>query len=186
MSIPKSRISMPDPHGQQHVVEERGLPSSSPVSEYEKLHDLSISPRKLFQLRSPHASSNGNGNSYCRTSVETSSSVRPRSPTNGSRGYNISTSPRHPSVFSINPGSPTGYRDDLMSSHPLPLPPGSPTSSASRALQPKWKKGKLLGKGTFGHVYMGFNRYLLFLFRGYSIYRISLGCRLPKVFLCLN
>ncbi|CAA6663867.1 unnamed protein product [Spirodela intermedia] len=150
---------MPDSQGQQHVVEERGLPSSCLVSEFEKFNDLSISPRKQFQLSSPHASSNGNGNSYCRTSMETTSSVRPRSPTNGSRGYNISTSPRHPTVFSINPGSPTGYRDDLKSSHPLPLPPGSPTSSSSssRALQPKWKKGRLLGKGTFGHVFLGFN-----------------------------
>jgi hypothetical protein len=54
----------------------------------------------------------------------------------------------------------------------LPLPPGSPTSPSSalsntRPNGPfenpipnlsKWKKGKLLGRGTFGHVYLGFNR----------------------------
>ncbi|XP_021902465.1 mitogen-activated protein kinase kinase kinase 3-like [Carica papaya] len=35
--------------------------------------------------------------------------------------------------------------------HPLPLPPITPIQSS------KWKKGKLLGRGTFGHVYAGFN-----------------------------
>jgi hypothetical protein len=39
----------------------------------------------------------------------------------------------------------------------VPRSPGraeNPTSPGSR-----WKKGKLLGRGTFGHVYLGFNRY---------------------------
>ena len=39
--------------------------------------------------------------------------------------------------------------------HALPLPPGSPPSEK---LQSKWRKGRLLGRGTFGHVYEGFNR----------------------------
>ncbi|KAK4572553.1 hypothetical protein RGQ29_030827 [Quercus rubra] len=38
--------------------------------------------------------------------------------------------------------------------HALPLPPGSPSSEK---LQSKWRKGRLLGRGTFGHVYEGFN-----------------------------
>ncbi|GAU10017.1 hypothetical protein TSUD_288070, partial [Trifolium subterraneum] len=65
-----------------------------------------------------------------------------------------------------------GKKDDGRSQcHPLPLPPGSPTSPSSalsntRPNGPfensvpnlsKWKKGKLLGRGTFGHVYLGFN-----------------------------
>ncbi|KAK7399381.1 hypothetical protein VNO78_10563 [Psophocarpus tetragonolobus] len=48
--------------------------------------------------------------------------------------------------------------------HPLPLPPTSPSSVLSypqfRLLEiasTKWRKGKLLGRGTFGHVYLGFN-----------------------------
>lgn len=75
--------------------------------------------------------------------------------------------------------------------HPLPLPPSSPTSPCSalssnktcssptspssvlsnmktlsvtespKSHPSKWKKGKLLGRGTFGHVYLGFNRYLV-------------------------
>ncbi|GJS71076.1 mitogen-activated protein kinase kinase kinase 3, partial [Tanacetum coccineum] len=71
--------------------------------------------------------------------------------------------------------------------HPLPLPPSSPTSPSSalssnktcssptspssvlsnmktlsvmespKSQPSKWKKGRLLGRGTFGHVYLGFN-----------------------------
>nr|GLL47960.1 mitogen-activated protein kinase kinase kinase 3-like protein [Ipomoea trifida] len=40
--------------------------------------------------------------------------------------------------------------------HPLPLPPTSPTKTCHH--DSKWKKGRLLGRGTFGHVYAGFNR----------------------------
>lgn len=40
--------------------------------------------------------------------------------------------------------------------HPLPLPPTSPTKTHHDS---NWKKGRLLGRGTFGHVYAGFNRY---------------------------
>jgi hypothetical protein len=57
--------------------------------------------------------------------------------------------------------------DELrMSPQPLPLPPVPasslplPSSSiASTQSQSQWKKGKLLGSGTFGQVYLGFNRY---------------------------
>lgn len=68
--------------------------------------------------------------------------------------------------------SPTGKLEDGKSQcHPLPLPPGSPTSPSALANTrtggvtestnctiSKWKKGKLLGRGSFGHVYVGFNR----------------------------
>ncbi|XP_021675730.2 mitogen-activated protein kinase kinase kinase 3 [Hevea brasiliensis] len=40
--------------------------------------------------------------------------------------------------------------------HPLPLPPGYPNKS-SQNMQSNWKKGKLIGRGTFGLVYAGFN-----------------------------
>lgn len=60
--------------------------------------------------------------------------------------------------------------------HPLPLPPGaaglSPSSPpqtgignrpdlvAETSKQSRWKKGKLIGRGTFGSVYVGSNRYV--------------------------
>lgn len=80
--------------------------------------------------------------------------------------------------------SPTSRRDDgKQQSHRLPLPPLTisnacpffPTYSASttpsvprspcRTENPtspgsRWKKGRLLGRGTFGHVYLGFNRFV--------------------------
>ena len=95
--------------------------------------------------------------------------VRPKSPGAGSRGPTSPTSPLHQRILSLD--SPTGKQEDGKSEcHPLPLPPGSPTSPstlstprANGSLEnnasnlSKWKKGKLLGRGTFGHVYLGFN-----------------------------
>ncbi|KAK4369798.1 hypothetical protein RND71_009273 [Anisodus tanguticus] len=90
-----------------------------------------------------------------------------------SRPTTTTSSPLHPRFSSINNlDSPTGKLDDVRSEcHQLPLPPGSPPSpSALQNPRPcgvaecstinmsKWKKGKLLGRGTFGHVYLGFNR----------------------------
>ncbi|XP_031108979.1 mitogen-activated protein kinase kinase kinase 3-like [Ipomoea triloba] len=98
------------------------------------------------------------------------SPVRSRAPTTNS-------SPRHPHSGGANLDSPTGRTDEWKSEcHRLPLPPGSPTlipgspTSPSTLSNPrtffaegsngnlsKWKKGRLLGRGTFGHVYLGFN-----------------------------
>ncbi|OAY36095.1 mitogen-activated protein kinase kinase kinase 3 isoform X2 [Manihot esculenta] len=95
-----------------------------------------------------------------------------RSPGPASRGASRSASPLHPLLGGMNLESPTGRLEDGKSQcHPLPLPPGSPNSPSSfspstrtpvateNATVPmsKWKKGKLLGRGTFGHVYLGFN-----------------------------
>ncbi|CAN0865464.1 Mitogen-activated protein kinase kinase kinase 3 [Linum grandiflorum] len=94
---------------------------------------------------------------------------RSRSPVPGSRP----TSPLHPRLSGLNLDSPTGRgsEDGKSQCHPLPLPPTSPTSPSSSvtstrspgategaaATLSRWKKGKLLGRGTFGHVYLGFN-----------------------------
>ena len=43
--------------------------------------------------------------------------------------------------------------------HPLPLPPGS----GGLPVKNQWQKGKLIGRGTFGSVYVGFNRYFQFI-----------------------
>ncbi|KAF9610434.1 hypothetical protein IFM89_022345 [Coptis chinensis] len=81
-------------------------------------------------------------------------------------------SPLHHRMSVMNLESGTGNQEDGRSPcHPLPLPPGSPTKSScpssisssggnenSQCFRSKWKKGKLLGRGTFGHVYVGFNR----------------------------
>ncbi|CAK7354902.1 unnamed protein product [Dovyalis caffra] len=93
-----------------------------------------------------------------------------RSPVPGSRAASRPTSPLHPLLGGMSIDSPTGRLEDGKSQcHPLPLPPGSPTSppslpgikttgaSENSTTLSKWKKGKLLGRGTFGHVYLGFN-----------------------------
>lgn len=99
-------------------------------------------------------------------------SGRTKSPGPGSRGVTASTSPIHPRMTGTNSESPTGRQEEGRSQgHPLPLPPSSPSSPSSlpngragvftenshNSLS-KWRKGRLLGRGTFGHVYLGFNR----------------------------
>ncbi|XP_019177496.1 PREDICTED: mitogen-activated protein kinase kinase kinase YODA isoform X1 [Ipomoea nil] len=98
-----------------------------------------------------------------RMSPLSRSPVRSRAPT-------TTPSPLHPRFVGGSLDSPTGKLDDAKSEcHRLPLPPSSPTSppalpnprtcvteSLSGNLS-KWKRGKLLGRGTFGHVYLGFN-----------------------------
>ncbi|XP_010260482.1 PREDICTED: mitogen-activated protein kinase kinase kinase YODA-like isoform X2 [Nelumbo nucifera] len=104
---------------------------------------------------------------------ETKFNQTSRSPGPGSRAATPSTpsSPLHPRMFGMSLESQTGKQEDGRSiCHPLPLPPGSPTNpcaspsrrssgtfDSSLSLRSKWKKGKLLGRGTFGHVYLGFN-----------------------------
>ncbi|KAE9464849.1 hypothetical protein C3L33_03237, partial [Rhododendron williamsianum] len=101
-------------------------------------------------------------------------SPRMNSPGPSSRIHSGAVTPLHPRA-----GGPT-TDDGKQQSHRLPLPPitisnSSPFShsnsaatspsvprSPGRAENPispgsRWKKGKLLGRGTFGHVYLGFN-----------------------------
>lgn len=107
-----------------------------------------------------------------RGNVDPKFNTRSRSPNPGSRGPTSPTSPLHPLFSGMSLESPTGKQEEGKSQcHRLPLPPGSPTSpSALRNARTfavtesttctvsKWKKGKLLGRGSFGHVYVGFNR----------------------------
>ncbi|KAG8065711.1 hypothetical protein GUJ93_ZPchr0004g39069 [Zizania palustris] len=109
-------------------------------------------------------------------------SPRMASPGPSSRVHSGSVSPLHPRSGGMAPESPTSRHDDgkKKQSHKLPLPPlsishssflpnnSTPTSpisvphSPGRSENPpspgsRWKKGKLIGCGTFGHVYVGFN-----------------------------
>ncbi|GMI67600.1 MAP KINASE KINASE KINASE 3, mitogen-activated protein kinase kinase kinase 3 [Hibiscus trionum] len=101
--------------------------------------------------------------------------MRSKSPGPGSRRPTSPTSPLHHQLSAGSIESPTGRKEDGKSvCHKLPLPPGSPTSpssslpssSSTRACAvtentpctlSKWRRGRLLGRGTFGHVYLGFN-----------------------------
>ncbi|XP_031401194.1 mitogen-activated protein kinase kinase kinase 3-like isoform X2 [Punica granatum] len=129
-------------------------------------------------ISSTHSLGNENGSGSV-SSVSSSGSAddhplqlgvqRSRSPGPGSRGPTSPTSP-HSRFCNMSLESPKWWQEECRSSsHPLPLPPGSPTSPSS-VLSPrmpslenpnsnvsKWKRGKLLGQGTFGNVYIGFN-----------------------------
>lgn len=109
-------------------------------------------------------------------------SPRMTSPGPSSRVHSGSVSPLHPRSGGVAPESPTNRHDDgkKKQTHKLPLPPlnisnrsffpnnSTPTSPISVSRSPgrtenpssptsRWKKGKLIGRGTFGHVYVGFN-----------------------------
>ncbi|XP_062226420.1 mitogen-activated protein kinase kinase kinase YODA-like [Phragmites australis] len=119
-----------------------------------------------------------------RGSPECSPIPSPRMTSTGpsSRVHSGSVSPLHPRSGGMAPESPTRRLDDgkKKQTHKLPLPPlsisnssffpnnSTPTSPISVPRSPgrteippspaaRWKKGKLLGRGTFGHVYAGFN-----------------------------
>lgn len=103
-------------------------------------------------------------------------SPRIKSPVQRSRIHTGAMSPlqsRLASDFS------TGWHDDVNNVHPLPLPPSNTSPVGPPPLSPsspsavvqrssgrietsvtpgRWQKGKLLGSGTFGTVYVGFNR----------------------------
>ncbi|GAB2265179.1 hypothetical protein Dimus_000244 [Dionaea muscipula] len=108
-------------------------------------------------------------------------SPRMASPGTGSRVQSGAVTPIHPRAGGGGIETHASWTDDgKQQSHRLPLPPitiplSSPFSrgnsaatspsvpqSPARAENPmspgsRWKKGKLLGRGTFGHVYVGFN-----------------------------
>ncbi|XP_022737566.1 mitogen-activated protein kinase kinase kinase YODA-like [Durio zibethinus] len=119
--------------------------------------------------------------SRCSPECSPIPSPRMTSPGPSSRIHSGAVTPLHPRAAGAATESPTSRHDDgKQQSHRLPLPPitisktcpFSPAYSAAtspsllrspgRAENPtspgsRWKKGQLLGRGTFGHVYLGFN-----------------------------
>ncbi|CAD5175832.1 unnamed protein product [Musa acuminata subsp. malaccensis] len=111
---------------------------------------------------------------HSRGSPECSPIPSPRmtSPGPSSRIHSGTVSPLHPRAGGTAPESPTSHRlplppinvsrsspflpnNSTTATSPISRSPGrtdNPTSPGSR-----WKKGKLIGRGTFGHVYVGFN-----------------------------
>lgn len=116
-------------------------------------------------------------------------SPRMTSPGPSSRIQSSNVSPLHPKAGGAAAELPTRRPDvNKQQSHRLPLPPikvtkpcpFSPTYSVSstpsaprsparpeNSTSPgsRWTKGHLLGRGTFGHVYLGFSRFVLSVFQ---------------------
>lgn len=115
---------------------------------------------------------------YCRCSPECSPIPTPRmtSPVSSSRIHSGSVTPLHPrsgkaiELLAQGPdGNHQGHRLPLppiniskaypsysTETNPVPRSPSSVKYPTSHG--PRWKKGKLLGRGTYGQVYLGFNR----------------------------
>ncbi|KAG0480555.1 hypothetical protein HPP92_011413 [Vanilla planifolia] len=146
----------PDSQRDQYGTEDGHRLSFSLVLDHPKSYDLPVSPtRGVQQLCNFNATSNGTSRSPRATGSETVFNLRTVSCAPSTRGPPLPASP-------VNPGAlATGKHDDFWCPpHPLPLPPSSPSSSPYFSLRPsqmQWKKGKLLGRGTFGHVFLGFN-----------------------------
>ncbi|XP_037421713.1 mitogen-activated protein kinase kinase kinase 3-like isoform X1 [Triticum dicoccoides] len=148
-----------DSRKQSLVLEEGRFVVHNLASENNRSCEPSVSPRKEFQSNILDLPSDRTTYCHGRKSTEIVFATRMPSSPPSSRGKNCPTSPVHSRAFGQCPGSPTAWQEDARSSsspHPLPLPPGSPCTS-SRSLHSQWKKGKLLGSGTFGQVYLGFN-----------------------------
>ncbi|XP_077213534.1 mitogen-activated protein kinase kinase kinase 3-like [Tasmannia lanceolata] len=170
MNTPRGRSVTPNSRKQQQITENRHYVSTTPPSEHPTHTDLSSSPRSEFHLHGSVTPPGGNTYGTLRVSTDTTLNPRSRSPGPGSRGHSLLASPLHPRACGFSSEPLMERQDDRSNScHPLPLPPGSPNSSSPRALRSigvnesvhslcsRWKKGKLLGRGTFGHVYVGFN-----------------------------
>lgn len=133
-------FSLPLPLDSPHFSTRSSSGSSSSSSQFNDDEEEGIS-----QLFSPFRNK---CNDWSRTSNESSKSTSPcTSPTT------------YPIVWGKILDSPNGKQEKCNHHprHPLPLPPNSSTNKTGQALESKWKKGKLLAKGTFGHVYAGFN-----------------------------
>ncbi|CAN6859966.1 unnamed protein product [Brassica oleracea] len=76
--------------------------------------------------------------------------------------FSTDNSPIHSPRRPIRPSSPLhptlspDVRRESANVHPLPLPPGAPCHLKQDSF-PQWKKGKLIGRGTFGSVYVATN-----------------------------
>ncbi|CAL9120042.1 unnamed protein product [Musa textilis] len=159
ISMPRGRNVAPDLQSPQYTTEDRQLFSRIATLEHPKYFESSDTPRRESQSHGFDPSSNGRtAYSHDQSSAETLYGRRTAIP---SPGHPFPTSPVHSKAFGLCPVSPSQRQDNFRSpSHPLPLPPSSPrssSSSSSRSPRPQWKRGKLIGRGTSGHVYLGFN-----------------------------
>ncbi|KAF0894689.1 hypothetical protein E2562_001981 [Oryza meyeriana var. granulata] len=152
-----------DSRKQSLVLEEGRFFTNNQALEHPRLSETSVSPRKESYLHNLDLSNDRTVYCHGRKSTEIVFSTRvPNSPPSSRSQNPCPTSPVQSRAFGQCPGSPTARQDDSRSSsspHPLPRPPGSPCSPCSslRSVSSQWKKGKLLGSGTFGQVYQGFN-----------------------------
>lgn len=155
---PGARTIPPVVH--DHILEEKPLVS---CSKHHMFLDLPITNARERGASTSRAPSRG------KMLHEDTCGARTRSLSPRKRGHDFASGYASPGGDrGFGPWSAVKRMIHLKSqSQPLPLPPVPiagfrvPSSSpiASAKSQSQWKKGKLLGSGTFGQVYLGFNRY---------------------------
>jgi hypothetical protein len=148
------------------TMEEKHLVSRSAPREHHKffeLPDTNVAEIHSKNLEASTSDVSSRGRSFHKDTRY----ARTRSLSPGPRKHVFASSYANPGDLGFSPRSTVKRMDDPKSmSQPLPRPPDSIASCripsslrASTQSQSEWKKGKLLGSGTFGQVYLGFNRY---------------------------
>uniref|UniRef100_A0ACD5UY49 Uncharacterized protein n=1 Tax=Avena sativa TaxID=4498 RepID=A0ACD5UY49_AVESA len=158
--------------------------SRSMPREHQKFFEVPFSNMRELNLHNDDPSTS-EASSRGRVWSEDIFDPRTRSPSPGRKGHKFAMNNVHSREFGFSPRSPLKMIDCMRSPpHPLPLPPApgacsplppSPTAcsplppsptvcsplptspTACLQSQSQWRKGKLLGSGTFGQVYLGFN-----------------------------
>ncbi|PWZ20797.1 Mitogen-activated protein kinase kinase kinase 3 [Zea mays] len=169
---PGARTVPPDAH--KRTAEEKHLVSCSapPPREHQKFFEVPVTNAREVHLQSYEAATSGT--TLRGRMFHKNTRARTRSLSPGPRGHDFASSFASPRDVGVSSRSVVKRMDDLNSqsqpffasslSQPLPRPPAhiascpipsSPIASAQS--QSQWKKGKALGSGTFGQVYVGFN-----------------------------
>ncbi|XP_034594583.1 mitogen-activated protein kinase kinase kinase 3 isoform X4 [Setaria viridis] len=159
---PGARTMPPDEH--KCTMEEKHLVSHSAPREHHRFFEVPVTNVREIHLKSLEASTSAvssRGRSFHKDTLY----ARTRSLSPSPRKHAFASSYASPRDLGFSPRSTVKRMDDLKSlSQPLPRPPAPITScpipsslSASTQSLSEWKKGKLLGSGTFGQVYLGFN-----------------------------
>ncbi|KAK3142560.1 hypothetical protein QOZ80_4BG0348180 [Eleusine coracana subsp. coracana] len=167
------------------INEDKHFMSCSMPREHQKFFEVPMSIAREHHLHSDEPSTSETSCSRGRMLSEDIFGPRTRSLSPGPKGNVFALNNGNSREFGFSPRSPVRKMDGLRSPpHPLPLPPApaacSPLPPAPSACSPlpsspttcsplpsspttcsqsqsQWKKGKLLGSGTFGQVYLGFN-----------------------------
>ncbi|CAO2039213.1 unnamed protein product [Urochloa humidicola] len=159
---PGARTMRPCEHNCR--MEEKHFVSHSAPREHHKFFEAPVTNVREVHWKSLEASTSG-ASSRGRSFHKDTRCARTRSLSPSPRKDAFASSYASPGHLGFSPRSPAKRMNDLKSlSQPLPCPP-APISScpipssltASTQPQSEWKKGKLLGSGTFGQVYLGFN-----------------------------
>lgn len=183
---PDSSISSPVPSPRSFLATQRNLepttvsgsasPRSVPTSAYNSWQgDPALRPQQQYEDRSPIPSPRLRSPGPSRNTSATVSPLHPRAGVRTSGGPDSPTTCWHeerssqypPQPLPLPPGS-SMISNNPYTSPPITSAPSTPTllsRHSSRVMEPqvtgtptKWQKGKCLGSGTFGNVYVGFNK----------------------------